>query len=478
MKASAVSVSLLAAGLALPLAARAQNELSNFSATGRGGVINTFASDYQAIGINPANLGRVPNFRVALTVGEVGAGIGSQSFTKTTFKHLLYDGSQAIGAAEKATLVSQLTGDNVLNFNLDTNLFGLAVTLPSGLGGIAFSSRQRVAGHLALNRNAADIIVNGQNAAVIRQYYPVPNTSGNPTPTNPNAPFISTVLDGTSIQAAVTNEFNVAYGVQVLENTGFKLSIGAGYRYIQGIGIADIRASGGTLTAYTSLSPIFNVNYGALASGSNFNLEQGTGFKPVGHGNGFDVGLAAEVGKVIRLGASVTDLGSMTWTGNVLAASDQKLQQVASTGVQTYDVLSEIARQFDVNNRNLFTYETARERTAALPAKLRLGGGVRVSKFFETGLDVTLPLNKVAGNLTAPFVGLGVDVHPFSWLKLSSGFSGGAGYGKCLPLGLTLVTPVWEAGISTRDVVGLFSETSPYASVAFGVLRFKLGGSE
>jgi len=62
MKASAVFVSLLAAGLALPLAARAQNELSNFSATGRGGVINTFASDYQVIGINPANLGRVPNF--------------------------------------------------------------------------------------------------------------------------------------------------------------------------------------------------------------------------------------------------------------------------------------------------------------------------------------------------------------------------------------------------------------------------------
>ena len=71
-------LSLLAAGLALPLAARAQNELSNFSATGRGGVINTFASDYQAIGINPANLGRNPNFRVAFTVGEVGAGIGSR----------------------------------------------------------------------------------------------------------------------------------------------------------------------------------------------------------------------------------------------------------------------------------------------------------------------------------------------------------------------------------------------------------------
>ena len=469
---------LLAAGLALPATAFAQNELSNFSATGRGGVVNTFATDYQAVGINPANLGRRTNFRVAFTIGEVGAGIGSQSFSKTTFKHILYDGSQRIGAAEKATLVNQLSGDNVLNLNIDTNLFGLAITLPNGLGGLAFSSRQRVGGHLALNRNAADILINGQNAAVVKQYYPVPNTSGTPTPTAANAPLISTVLDGTSIQVAVTNEFNVAYGIQVYQNEALKLSLGAGYRYIQGIGIADIRVSGGSLTAYTAFSPVFNINYGVLANNPNFNYESGSGLKPVGHGNGFDAGVSAEIGKIFRLGASVTDMGSMTWTANVLEASDQKLQQTASTGVTTYDVLTEISKQFDTDKQNLFTYTTAKERTAALPAKLRLGGGIRINKFFEAGLDLTAPLNKVAGNLTTTFVGLGVDYKPLSWLKLSSGFTSGAGYGKSLPLGLTFVSPVWEAGISTRDVTGLFSEDSPYSSVAFGVLRFKIGGSE
>ncbi|MDB5267961.1 MAG: hypothetical protein JWP58_1001 [Hymenobacter sp.] len=469
----------LAAGLALPATAFAQNELSNFSATGRGGVINTFATDYQAVGINPANLGRSTNFRVAFTIGEVGAGIGSQSLSKTTFKHILYDGSQSIGTAEKATLVDQLSGDNVLNLNLDTNLFGFAVTLPNGLGGLAFSSRQRIAGHLALNRNAADIIINGQNAAVVKQYYPTPNTSSTPTPTAANAPLISTVLDGTSIQASVTNEFNVAYGIQVYQNEALKIALGAGYRYIQGIGIADIRVSSGNLTAYTSLSPVFDVNYGKLASNTaNFNYESGSGLKPVGHGNGFDAGVSAEIGKMFRFGASVTDMGSMTWTGNVLEASDQKLQQTASTGVTTYNVLKEISTQFDTDKQNLFTYTTAKERTAALPAKLRLGGGIRINKFFEAGLDVTAPLNKVAGNLTTTFVGLGVDYKPLNWLKLSSGFTGGAGYGKSLPLGLTIVSPIWEAGISTRDVVGLLSEDSPYSSVAFGVLRFKIGASE
>ena len=95
---------------------------------------------------------------------------------------------------------------------------------------------------------------------------------------------------------------------------------------------------------------------------------------------------------------------------------------------------------------------------------------------FEAGIDFTAPLNKVAGNLTSPFLGLGVDFKPINWLRLSSGVSGGAGYGTSLPLGVTIVSPVWEAGISSRDVLGYFNEKSPYYSVALGFLRFKLGG--
>ena len=74
-------------------------------------------------------------------------------------------------------------------------------------------------------------------------------------------------------------------------------------------------------------------------------------------------------------------------------------------------------------------------------------------------------------------MGLGLDFKPLGWLRLSTGVTGGAGYGTSLPLGLTLVTPVWEAGFSSRDVLGYFSESNPYYSVAFGFLRFKFGGN-
>ena len=473
MKASLRFLPLVAL-LALPAAVQAQNELSNFTATGRGGVINTFAQDYQAIGINPANLGRNSESRVAFTIGEVGAGLASRSLSKTLFKHILFDSNQAIGPAEKAELVKGFEGANALNFNFDATTLGFAISLPNGLGGLAFSNRQRVSSHLALNHNAADVIINGKDAASVQPYYPTTAAGSQTLPPPP----LSTFLDGTAIQLAWTSEYNVSYGMLVLDKPGLKLSAGAGYRYIQGIGIADIQVEGGNLSAYSALSPIFNVDYGTLASSPQFNAQTGSGLRPVGHGHGYDLGLAAEVGKIVRLGASVTDMGTMTWTGNVVTASDQKLKRPASTGVQTYDVLTEIVNQFDANQSNFFTYQAEQMRSVSLPAKVRLGAGVRISSLFEAGVDFTAPLKKVAGNLTSPFVGLGLDYKPTHWLRLSSGVSGGAGYGTSLPLGVTLVTPVWEAGISSRDILGYTNEKSPYYSVALGFLRFKIGTKE
>jgi len=462
----------VAALLALPAAVHAQNELSNFTATGRGGVINTFATDYQTLGINPANLGRPGEATVAFTIGEFGAGLASRSLGKDLFKRIISADGQTLTAADKRQLVDGLTGENALNLNVDITTLGLSFNLPNGLGGIAISNRQRLGAHLALNHNFADIIVNGKYAQSITPYYDP--ATGQPTAVPP--PLVSTFLNGTAVQMAWTSEYNVAYGVRVIDKSVFKASIGAGYRYIQGLGVADVRATDGNLSAYSALSPVFDVNYGNLANNPQFNATTGTGIEPVGHGHGYDVGIATEIGKFVRVGASLTDMGTMTWTGNVVSAQDQKLQATTSNGINSYDVIKEIVDQFDTDQKNLFQYDAQQERKVELPAKMRLGAGVRVSDLLEVGVDYTAPLNKVAGNLTAPFIGLGLDFKPVSWVRLSTGVSGGAGYGTSLPLGVTLVTPVWEFGVSSRDVTGYFNDKAPYYSAALGFLRFKFGG--
>jgi hypothetical protein len=461
-------------GLLAARPALAQNELSNFSATGRGGVVNTFAVDYQSLGINPANLGREGGPRVSFTIGEVGAGLGSQSLTNTQFKKLVFHAHDAISASERADLVANITSDNAFNFNVDATALGVSVALPVGLGGLAFSVHQRLNGHAAFNRNSADIIVNGQQAAIIQQYY---DAAGNPR-SGTQAPLISAALEGTTIQLAATNEYNVGYGVQVLDVPGVvQLTAGVGYRYIQGIGVADVRMAGGSISAYSALAPAFDINYSqALQGNPNFNYQNGADLKPVGMGHGFDLGLAAEVGKIVRLGASLTDLGTMTWTGNLVTVSDQQLRYPQYAGTTDYNVARQVVDQFANDQQSLFTYQAAQSHRAQLPTKLRLGGGVRISEYLEAGLDVTVPLNQVAGNLPSTFVGAGLDYKPAHWVRLSSGLSGGAGYRLNLPLGVTFVTSVWEAGFSTRDLTGYFSEKSPYVSAAVGVLRFKLGG--
>ncbi|WP_226173227.1 DUF5723 family protein [Hymenobacter lucidus] len=454
---------LFAALLAVPTLGQAQNELSNFTATGRGGVATTFAADYQAIGINPANLGRVGGATVAFTIGEFGAGISSQALTRTQLRRFVYQADDQLTTADKLELARAFTSSNALNLNVDATTFGLSVAVP-GLGTVAVSNRQRVASHVGLSRNAAEIAFLGKDAPIFQNYNPQ------------TSPLVSEALDGTELQMTWLNEFNVAAGTRLLDLPLVQLSAGVGYRYIQGVGIVDFRVSGGKVEGYGAVSPLFDIDYGSLATNPSFNLrERASGLQPVGTGHGFDLGLALAAGKKLRLGLALTDLGHMSWEGNLVTANDQRLKQLRSSGIGSYDFYKEAAQLFAAGSDSLFQYQPSAGRRATLPTKLRAGAGLRISEYFETGLDVTLPLNEVAGNISAPFVGLGIDFKPVRWLRLSSGVSAGAGYNVSVPLGVTLTTGFYEAGISTRDAAGLFSEKNPYLSVAAGFLRFKFG---
>jgi len=446
--------------------AHAQSELHNFSTVARGGVATTFVTDYQAIGINPANLSRTGNARVALTIGEFGIGLGSQSLSRTQLDKILMFDQEDLSMAEKRALARSFTSDNTLNLNIDATPVALSVVLPV-VGSFAFSSRQRVISHLALNKNMAELLFLGKDAPI----YPA---NFNPA----TAPLLSEVLNGTAVQATAFNEYNIAYGRQVLNLPKLKLSVGAGYRYIQGIGVIDVRAENGKLEAYTAVSPQFKINYGAVARNPSFNLRKDTDklLQPVGRGHGYDIGLAAEVGKVLRLGVSMVDLGNMTWEGNLLTANDQKLQRLRTNGADSYEFFSELADIFASGTDSLLHYKPADKRRADLPTKFRAGVGVKVGTRLEVGFDVTKPLNSVAGNIPDTFYGLGVDVKPFSWLRLSSGVSRGAGYSTGIPVGIAIASSFYEAGFSTRDLQGLLTdEDKPYASIAMGFLRLKIG---
>ena len=239
------------------LGVSAQNELSNFTATGRGGVINTFATDFQVLGINPANLGGSKNALFAFTVGEMGIGFHSKSLERDQLKLFLKDINKPLSQAQKHEFAKAFTSDDALNINGDLTTFAISGSVP-GLGGVAVSNRQRLTAHVGLNQNGAEILFLGKNAPVFANYNDGDKIS------------IRETLAPTSIQMSLMNEWNIAAGTSI-NLPGVKLQVGAGYKYLQGVAVMDIVVDNDKVTAYTAISPIFDVDYGDLVNNPRFN---------------------------------------------------------------------------------------------------------------------------------------------------------------------------------------------------------------
>ncbi|MBC7448949.1 MAG: hypothetical protein H7330_12910 [Hymenobacteraceae bacterium] len=490
---------LVALALAAALPGFAQNELSNFTATGRGGAINALATEYQALGINPANLGRATGVKVAFTVGEFGASLSSRTASRTIFNNYVFntekqfprnqDGSDLGATAtnpigpERQKVIDAFTGENVAITQSDVTPFAISYYNPT-IGGIAINTRYRMLGSADLNRNAAELILAGNNATIIREA----RRTG-------TFPLVAEALKGTHLQIQAVQEFNIAYGRRVFEGEGVEVSLGLGFRFIRGIGILDVRSDGKTLSAYGALSPVFDAEYPvAIAHDAGFNQKTSDGssakFPSVGSGSAIDVGISATIAKKIHLSASIVDVGKMTWKANSVEIDPkQRLQVFGQTpdeaefnasyqGPITYNFWKSLKRfQIDSDSTSSpFKYRAAGKREVKLPTRVRLGAGTDLTKKITIAIDGQLPFDKnLPGSYRSALVGAGVTYKPVYWLHLSTGVSGGAGFGASIPLGIAFVTRSYEGGIATRDITGYFGETNPYLSVVAGFLRFKIG---
>ena len=506
---------LLIAALSLALGAgalpaRAQNELTNFTATGRGGAVNALATEYQALGINPANLGRATGVKVAFTVMEFGVSMSSQTAPRSIFNNYIFNTEKQFardasgkepGATatnpigpERQAAIDAFTGKNVGIVQGDLVPIAVSYYHPN-FGGIAINTRYRLFGSADLGKDAAEMLFAGNNASVIRNNFDL--RTGLPK-ANASIPTIAEALKDTRIQIQAVQEFNIGYGRRIYEGEGLSLSLGIGYRYLRGIGILDVRSDGKTLSAYGALSPVFEAEYPAsIARDAAFNFKNKGGtsarFPSVGSGSGLDIGVSVTVAKNVHLSASIIDIGRMTWKANSVEidptqaitafgrdANDpgEVTDAEGYKGISTYNFWKSLKR-FQVNSDGAtspFKYKAAGERKINLPTRLRVGAGTDINEKLTVAVDGQIPFySEIAGSYQSALVGAGVTYKPVYWLHLSTGVSGGAGFGASFPIGLAIVTRTYEGGIATRDVTGYFGEKNPYLSVVAGFLRFKIG---
>jgi hypothetical protein len=452
-------------------------------ASAQGGAINAQAKDWEAIGINPANLGWESNHKFSITILNVGISAESSALDFQTLKTALTHPGDTFSTAQKQHFAQVLSNSNGLNLYGDVNWLAFSFHFPK-VGGFAVNLRDRVTAHLTLSPTAADIIFNGLNSAA----YQDPNIYNEK---------ISHILDGTNFGYYHYRELNLDYGRKLFKiggGGGASLSSfdvrsngnkgvadtsdnalevygGVGVKYLWGIANVFAEAVNGTIDAHSAVSSSYGINYGNIPDFTPTNV--GNLFNNTGHGYALDVGLSA-VYKKWKFAVSATDLGSILWQHNTLTAVDTNMPKLDPNnyGIASWADLG----NFAFSNNSILNFRGGPDYSLALPAKLRTGISYQVIKQLALAADMVLPLNTVVGNLQNPYFALAGKFDIVKGISISTGIAGSQSYGIEVPLGLTMgLKNILQFYIGTADLVTYFGrQNNPNISVAFGLLRFNL----
>ena len=475
----------------MAFAAMAQTERTAYGLSGSGASL-TFATDYQCMGINPANLGWAPKYtgkHATLGLLEGGYSLHTDAFDKSGLKddfvkNILGDDPD-FTYKEKLAAAQQFDGKHMV-FNGDIMELGFSLAFDS-IGAIAFAVRDRAQMHTTFNDNMAEIMFMGYNAPYF-DFLVLDSLGGQIIANNSSVtedqrdrvvrgvdslgqPVSRVIADG-AINFLWYREYGLSWGMHLLAGQQVDLYGGFGIKYLRGYGMIDIISDGGKFTGESSLSPGFGIDYGAQAS-TNPSTVTGSGMKAVGSGFAVDMGISLIIADKVKFGASYVDLGSMKWNGNVYTSPDSAVTGLDENGFDNYNIFDQ-ADEF-ISDVGIFEWTGVSKLKKKMPSTLHMGAGYVFSKRLELGLDFTLPMNEEPGSMIDPVITFGGRVNPAPWLGISLGMTTGGLYDTRMPAGILFVVPsgTWEAGFSTRDFLSLVGSETPTMSLCGGLLRFR-----
>jgi len=470
----------------IPESMRAQTEASDYSRIGFAGFLTSTATDYQCVGINPANLGFVPvteiydlsaplqpgvEFKkrsIAFTLMEGGVSLHSDALNRSgLFDMITQTSSGSFTEADKRAAARAFI-DNGVRFSIDLLAVGASYQSDSW-GGIALTWRERISGTYLFNESASRLAFEGRyfdyfDSTAVNFNGDTVGYSTNPLP-------YSTLFDGTRLSTLWFRELAASYGLKVATiANSVDVHIGLTGKVLLGYAYVDASVVQGALVARSAISPLFGISYGKATTPS---FIPGNAFVPVGTGVGFDVG-ATVVWDRLSVGLSVVDIGRIVWDGNVFQAKDTILNGLSSTGFNSYNIFEEAPKI--TGEGAFFSWDGLGQASSDLPTRLRLGASWEWTSRWTFGFDAIFPFNRAAGALGEPLVTAGADWRPLPWLKAGFGIGGGGNMGVFLPASVmfSLFNNRWELGLSSRDLVTYLTTDRPILSLVFGVARVRL----
>lgn len=463
----------------------AQTEASDFSRIGFAGFLTTVASDYQCVGINPANLGFVPEKEVyilstpldygiarvkrnwSFSVAEGGFSLHSDALTKSGLLDMITQttsGSFDVAAKQQAALAFANKG---IRFSADVIAAGAAYQSDTW-GGVAVTVRERIAGTFRFNADAARLAFEGRHFDYFDST--AVNFNGDTVGYSTNPRLFSDLFNGTRLAMTWFREVGASYGLRLYHNDVVNVYAGLGAKYLMGYALIDAEVIGGELQARSAISPFFGINYGKATSSS---FIPGTSLVPVGAGWSVDAGLTLQY-KQTSLALSIVDVGRMLWDGNVFVAKDTILNGMSSTGFSSYNIFEEAPKI--TGDGNYFKWQGARYATSNLPTRIRIGLSHNYNVRWRLGIDGIVSISTATGALTQPIISAGADWRPLVWLRLGFGVGGGGNMGMFLPASamFSLFGGMWECGFASRDLITFITSNRPILSGVIGLARIRL----
>ncbi|MBK6292016.1 MAG: hypothetical protein IPF59_09760 [Ignavibacteria bacterium] len=463
----------------------AQSETSDFARIGHAGFILTTATDYQCVGINPANLGFVPEAQIfslatpmmggserrrrdwAFTAIEGGFSAHSNALARGDIFDLMFQSSSGTFTSAQKQAAVEAFSDGGMRFNADVIAIGASYQ-SQDFGGFALTVRERATGTFILNDEAANLIFKGRDSPYFDSL--AVNWNGDSVAFATAPKYYSELFDGTVLSMLWFREFAGSYGLKILDVAGVKVYAGATVKYFESYAYLDARVQQASFVARSALSPFFGINYGKATTPS---VIPGSALAPIGTGWGLDVGATVEFDRW-TLSASIVDMGKMVFDGNVYNAGDTILNGLSSTGFDGYNIFNEA--QKITGDGEFFKWEGLQSADAELPTRIKFGASFFYSYRLQFGIDAVASLNTTAGSMSQPVVSGGANYRATPWLKLGIGIGGGSNMGVFVPVSIlfSVFDGFWEMGLTSRDLVTYLVNKTPVVSLATGFLRFRI----
>lgn len=494
------SILLLISFITFSIVGLSQSQGIAYTAVGKG-VATTFVTDYHTLGINSSALGWKPEYDKKFTLGtsEFGFGIYSDSMNvdrlrklyKAVKNQITDNTEEPADWQEQQDYAADYLNKGITMF-IDYNWGGFSFQNEK-FGGIAFSVRESYQWYSKINENMTDILFKGKlsnyfdsltvvfgadtsviaNSANLSQ-----DTLDNVILGTISVPLnISQLAQGSEVRMAWNRFYNFGYGRKIMgKDSVFVLYGGIGGRFIQSMAMFNMQSTADGFYMYSSVSPNFNVDYGAVAdiNPSTF-LERGK-LLPTSVGNGYGIDLSASVilFNKLKIAASVNNIGQVTYNRNVYKVMDTLVGNLSLDGLSDYNVTQSV-NQF-LSDGGLFQLQGMDKFVVKNAANFRFGASFDLGKIAKLGFDMVAPFNREnPGSIVNPVYSFGGEVKIMKWLALSAGYFGGGIYRNNIPVGInfSFKEGTYECGISSYDALSFFMKESNSVSAAFGFARVR-----